>query len=124
MALRGIRGATTVEENTKEAISQAVQELMQGIVTQNELCPEDIGAAIFTATEDITALFPAAGARQLPGFDLVPLFDARQMDVTGALPRCIRVLVLADVDKPQAAIRHVYLREARKLRPDLVCLPR
>ena len=117
--MRGVRGATTVEENTKEAIQQAVQEMVSAMMQSNGLVPEDIGAAIFTATEDITAGFPATGMRQMPGMEAVPLFDARQMDVEGSLPMCIRLLLLTDIDKPQKDVVHVYLRGARVLRPDL-----
>lgn len=85
----------------------------------NEIATEDIGAAIFSATEDITAAFPAKGARVLPGFDMVPLFDARQMDVEGALTMCIRVLLLVDTDKKQKEIKHIYRGRAQNLRPDL-----
>ena len=119
MGMQGIRGAVTVEENTREAVFQAVQEMVSEICRQNDLLAEDIGAAIFSATEDITAAFPAAGARQLPGFTFVPLFDARQMDVADALPLCIRVLLLVNTEKSQREICHVYLGKAAKLRPDL-----
>ena len=91
--MRGIRGAITVEENTAEAVMSATQEVVKAMLEANDIRTEDIGAAIFTATEDITAVFPAKGARALPGFELVPLFDARQMDVDGALDHCIRVLL-------------------------------
>ena len=119
MPVRGIRGATTVEENTKAAIDASVQELVSALMERNGIGPEEIGAAIFSATEDITAGFPATGVRQLPGMDAVPLFDARQMNVEGSLPLCIRVLLLADLDRPQREIAHVFLRGARGLRPDL-----
>lgn len=117
--MKGIRGAITIEENTKEAIFVAVQELVTSMCKNNALKTEDIGAAIFTATDDITAAFPAAGARRIPGFDMVPLFDARQMDVDGALPMCIRVLLLADTEKRQSEINHIYLGKAKTLRPDI-----
>ena len=117
--MRGVRGATTVDENTKEAIFQSVQELVTVMMERNGIGPEEIGAAIFSATEDITAGFPATGMRKLPGMDAVPLFDARQMDVEGSLPMCIRVLLLTDLDVPQKDVIHVYLRGARALRPDL-----
>ena len=117
--MRGIRGAITVEENTKEAIWQATGRMVEEMLRRNGIQPEDIGAAIFSATEDLTAAFPAAGARQLPGFSTVPLFDARQMAVEGGLPMCIRALLLADTEKAQREIRHVYLGKTRGLRPDL-----
>ncbi len=119
MAMRGLRGAITVEYNTKEEIWQASQELMTKLMEQNRLDPSDIGAAIFSMTEDLTAAFPTAGVRRLQGFDLVPFFDARQCAVDGSLPHCIRVLLLIDTDKAQDELAHVYLREAQKLRPDL-----
>lgn len=118
--MRGIRGAITVEENTAEAVMSATQEVVKAMLEANDIRTEDIGAAIFTATEDITAVFPAKGARALPGFDLVPLFDARQMDVDGALDHCIRVLLLVDTDKGQRDIKHIFLGRAKGLRPDLV----
>ncbi len=118
--MRGIRGATTIKENTKEDVQQAVQELVMEIINRNALHPEDIGAVIFSATEDITAAFPASGVRKIQGMELVPLFDTRQMDVDHALPMCIRVLLLAETEKPQREINHVYLCGAEVLRPDLV----
>ena len=117
--MRGIRGAITVEENTKEAVAHATQEVVTAMLEANDVRTEDIGAAIFSATDDITAAFPAKGARALPGFELVPLFDARQMDVEGALPYCIRVLLLVDTDKGQHEINHIFLGKAKNLRPDL-----
>ena len=117
--MRGIRGATTVERNDKEEIWQAAQELVRALVDANGIAPEDIGAAIFSVTEDLTAAFPSTGARRLPGFDLVPLFDARQCAIEDSLPRCIRVLLLVNTDVPQSEIHHVYLRAAAELRPDL-----
>ena len=92
--MRGIRGAITVEENTAEAVMSATQEVVKAMLEANDIRTEDIGAAIFTATEDITAVFPAKGARALPGFELVPLFDARQMD---AIRRCIEISIGQDV---------------------------
>ena len=118
--MRGIRGAITVEENTAEAVMEATREVVVAMLEANEVKTEDIGAAIFTATEDITAVFPAKGARAFPGFELVPLFDARQMDVDNALDHCIRVLLLVDTDKTQREIKHIFLGRAKNLRPDLV----
>ena len=117
--MRGIRGAITVEENTAEAVMSATQEVVKAMLEANDIRTEDIGAAIFTATEDITAVFPAKGARALPGFDLVPLFDARQMDVENAMKMCIRVLLLVDTETRQRDIRHIFLGNAAKLRPDI-----
>lgn len=117
--MRGIRGATTVATNSRELIWQAARELVTEILTLNGLAAENIGAIIFSTTEDLTAAFPSSAVRQLPALRLVPLFDAREPAVEDALPLCIRVLILADVDKAQSEIRHVYLGGAKNLRPDL-----
>ena len=89
------------------------------ILHTNNITPADIGAAIFSVTEDLTAAFPSTGARRLPGFDLVPLFDARQCAVEASLPRCIRALLLVDTNCSQKEMHHIYLRGAAGLRPDL-----
>ena len=117
--MRGIRGATTVATNSRELIWQAARELVTEILTLNDVEASAIGAIIFSTTEDLTAAFPSTAIRQLPALRLVPLFDAREPAVEDALPLCIRVLILADVDKAQSAIRHVYLGGAKNLRPDL-----
>ena len=117
--MRGLRGAITVEENTAQAIRTATCQVVEAMLEANKVQPEDIGAAIFSATKDITALFPAAAARTLSGFEMVPLFDAQQMDVEGSLPLCIRVLLLVDTDLSQRDIKHIFLGKAANLRPDL-----
>jgi len=117
MHCRGIRGATTVEENTAEAILAATRELLVCIVEANGLEVEDVASAIFTATPDLTAAFPAQAAREM-GWHNVALLDAQEIPVPGSLERCIRVLVHWNTEKSAAEIRHVYLRGARKLRPD------
>lgn len=119
MAMRGIRGAITVNENSREKIWQAAQLLITEILSLNELHAEDIGAIIFSTTEDLTAAFPSSAVRQLPELRLIPLFDTREPAVENSLPMCIRVLILADVDKKQNEIHHVYLGGAKNLRPDL-----
>ncbi|MGE5561652.1 MAG: chorismate mutase [Chloroflexota bacterium] len=118
VAVRGIRGATTVEADDREAILDATRELLTAMVTENAVATGDIAAALFTVTEDITAAFPAAAARDL-GWDLVPLLDAREIPVPGALARCIRVLLLVNTERGQAEISHVYLKKASALREDL-----
>lgn len=117
--MRGIRGAITVQEDTREAIWNAARAMMEAVLERNALAPAAIGAVIFSMTEDLSAAFPTAGVRQIEGFDLVPLFDARQCAVEGSLEKCIRVLVLADTNKAQAEIRHVYMGKAKELRPDI-----
>ena len=119
MTMRGIRGATTVDENSKEKIWQAARQLVTEILSQNKLRAENIGAIIFSTTEDLTAAFPSTALRERPAFRLVPLFDTREPAVEKSLPLCIRVLILTDTAEAQNKIHHVYLGGAKNLRPDL-----
>lgn len=114
---RGVRGATTVESVDREAVLRATRELLALMIRANGIETEDVASALFTTTTDITSVFPATAARQLGWLD-VPLMCGHEMSVDGALTRCIRVLVHWNTTTPQHAIRHVYLREARSLRPD------
>ncbi|NOU63012.1 chorismate mutase [Paenibacillus sp. LMG 31461] len=122
MYLRGIRGATTVQQNDAEEILSATSELLQGIVEANDFRPEDIGSVFITVTEDITATFPARAIRTLIGWELVPLMCSLEVPVENALPKCIRLMVQVNTTKTQAEINHVYLKEAKALRPDIVKL--
>ena len=117
--VRGIRGATTVTENTATAMSDAVHELLAEIEAHNLFQPQDIVCVFFTVTTDLDAIFPAAVARKRPGWDRVPLMDLQQMYVEGSLKRCIRVLIQVNTTVPQSAIVHRYLKQAKALRPDL-----
>lgn len=117
--MQGIRGAITVENDTKEEVLRAVQEMLRTILTENSITSEDIGAAIFSATDDIKSLFPAFAARQLPGWNLVPLFDAQQLYIENSIRKCIRVLLLVNTDKTQKEIKHIYLGRAAVLRTDI-----
>lgn len=116
--MQGVRGAITVEHNDKEEIIAAVIELLTTMQEKNGFDVEDIGAAIFSATDDLTAVFPAVGARRM-GWTTVPLFGAQEQEVDDALTQCVRVLLLLNTDKKQSEIQHVYLRGATVLRPDL-----
>ncbi|WP_207223284.1 chorismate mutase [Leptolyngbya iicbica] len=117
--IQGIRGAITVSQNSAEAIADATHELLDAIESQNRLSPEYLISVTFSVTQDLDALFPAAAARQRPGWDVVPLLDVQHMHVVGSLPRCIRVLMHTQVPVLHEQVSHVYLREARNLRPDL-----
>ncbi|MBR1647689.1 MAG: chorismate mutase [Selenomonadaceae bacterium] len=117
--MRGLRGAITVDENSREKIWLAARRLVTEILSLNKLRAEDLGAIIFSTTEDLTDAFPSSGVRQLSAFQMVPLFDTREPAVENSLPLCIRVLILADVDKKQNEVHHVYLEGAKNLRPDL-----
>lgn len=115
--LFALRGATSVERNSAELILGATDELMRELLARNELAIDDIVSAIFTVTDELDAAFPAVAARSL-GFARVPLLCAREINVPGALPRVIRVLIHHYAPREHVA-RHVYLHEARSLRSDL-----
>jgi chorismate mutase len=117
MRLFALRGATTVDANDAESILGATEALMLAILERNALRPDDAVSCIFTLTNDLDAEFPAVAARKL-GFSSVPLLCAREVDVPGALPRVIRVLMHYYADESHES-RHVYLGEARSLRLDL-----
>jgi chorismate mutase len=121
-SVRGVRGATTSDENSREAILQATRQLLALMIRQNGIDPRDVASAIFSVTVDLDAEFPALAARQLGWLD-VPLLCTNEIDVPGSLRRCVRVLVHWNTDRPQAEIKHVYLRGAVQLRPDLSDLP-
>jgi len=114
---RGIRGATTVEVNEREAILAATRELLTLMIEANGIKPEDVASAIFTTTPDLNAEFPALAARQL-GWHNVALLCGHEMDVPGALQRCIRILIHWNTTQPADQIHHVYIRGAETLRPD------
>lgn len=116
--VRGIRGAVTVTENTPEAIREATKSLLSLIASENGISDKDIVSIIFTVTPDLNAAFPAEAAREL-GWNFVPLLCATEIPVPGSLEKCIRVLVHAYMSCSQEEVRHIYLGEAIKLRPDL-----
>ena len=116
--MRGIRGAIRVEANTKEHIFEATQSLLSKIIAANQVDLDDIASIFFTATVDLNADYPAYAARDL-GWSSVPLLCAREMDVPGGMSRVIRVLLHVNTDKSQTQIKHQYLGDTSRLRPDL-----
>jgi chorismate mutase len=122
MTCRGVRGATTVDHNEREEILVATRQLLGLMIRINGIEARDVASALFTTTPDIDAEFPALAARQLGWLD-VPLLCGHEMTVPGSLPLCIRVMLHWNTTKSQQAIEHVYVREAKRLRPDLSKLP-
>jgi chorismate mutase len=118
VAVRAVRGATQVEADDRDLILEAVGELIDAVMTRNRLDRDALISIVFTATPDLHAEFPAYAAR-LAGITDVPLLCATELDITGALPRTIRLLAHVDCDVPRSEIRHVYLRGAAALRTDL-----
>lgn len=119
---RGVRGATTVEQDDREEILKATTQLLALMIRRNEIDSADLASATFTVTKDLQSEFPALAARQL-GWLEVPLLCGYEVSVEGSLPRCIRVLLHWNTTKSQSEIQHVYIRDAVKLRPDLSKVP-
>ncbi|HEX6986626.1 MAG TPA: chorismate mutase [Planctomycetaceae bacterium] len=119
MAVRGIRGATTVEADDPGQILAATRELLQEVLERNGITEfDDVVSAVFTTTPDLTSTFPAEAARAL-GMKHVPLLCASEIAVPGAMPRCIRVLLHVETPRSPREVVHVYLRDAKRLRPDV-----
>lgn len=114
-SVRGIRGATTARENTKGAIIDATSDLLEKIVSANDLVLDDIAAVIFTTTEDLNADFPAQAARRM-GWEHIALLNSHEMKVPNSQTMCIRVLMLVNTEKSPQDIVNVYLRNAENLR--------
>lgn len=119
MSIRAIRGATTANENTREAVFEATIEMVQEMIEANGIKTSDMVDFIFTVTPDLTAVFPAAAVRKM-GITDVPLLDMAAPDIDGALKMCIRVMLHINTDIENKELNHVYLRGAKALRPDLV----
>jgi chorismate mutase len=119
MPVRGIRGATNVPADTPAEVLSATTELLNEILRANDIRTfDDIASAIFTTTSDLTSAFPAEAARTL-GMKHVPLLCTCEIPVPGSMGRCIRILLHLNTDKPQSEVVHVYLRDAKRLRPDM-----
>ena len=122
MQCRGVRGATTVEENSREAILCGTRHLRALMIRLNGIEPEDVASAIFSMTPDLDSEFPSLAARQLGWLD-VPLLCTNEIPVRESLRRCVRILVNWNTCKPQKSIAHIYIKGAIQLRPDLRKLP-
>ncbi len=116
--VRAIRGAVQVDANERAAVLEATAELVGEVMSRNDLVPDDVISVLFTTTPDLTAEFPALAARKL-GFQDVPLLCASEIDVPGAMPRVVRLLMHVDTGLPRYALTHVYLRGAKALRLDI-----
>lgn len=116
--MRGLRGATTFDVDEADHVCERTVELLQAIVERNGLEHDDLVSVLFTATDDLHSVFPARGARQA-GYGDIPLICARELDIIGATPQCIRILLHVNTTTPRADLHHVYLHGATSLRDDL-----
>ena len=117
-AVRALRGATTVDADTPALVSSRIQEVLGELLARNGLEHDDVISIVFTATGDVVSMFPAAAARAM-GLGDVPLLCARELDVVGSTPRCLRVLLHVATERARPELHHVYLHGARELRDDL-----
>ncbi|MGH9062951.1 MAG: chorismate mutase [Acidimicrobiales bacterium] len=118
MAVRALRGATTVDADTVQQVTSQVQRLVTSLLERNAVLHDDLISILFTATDDVVSMFPATAARGL-GLGDVPLICARELGVVGGTPFCIRVLIHVETDRARSDLHHVYLEGARGLRDDL-----
>ncbi|HUG15953.1 MAG TPA: chorismate mutase [Thermomicrobiales bacterium] len=117
LACRAVRGATTSATNTAEDILEATEELLRTMLTLNEITVDDMVSVIFTTTTDLNATFPAVAARSM-GLDQIPLICTHEMNVPGALPMVVRIMLHVNTERSAADVKHVYLKHARELRPE------
>ncbi len=118
MVVRAVRGAVQISSNDRDAVLAGTTELVTEVMSRNGLSTDDVISVLFTATPDLTAEFPALAARKL-GFQEVPLLCASEIDVPGAMPRIVRLMMHIETSKPRSALQHVYLRGAAALRLDI-----
>jgi chorismate mutase len=118
LMVRGLRGATTVDADTVEQVTERSQELMRELMERNGLVEDDIVSILFTATGDVRSIFPATAIREI-GFGAVPLLCAAEIPVPGAMPLCIRALLHVYTERSREEMHHVYLHGAHALRDDL-----
>jgi len=119
MLVRGVRGATTVSENTKDEIVSSTAELLEKMISENEIDSENIASIIFTTTSDVFNEFPAVAAREILSLHSVPLLNMQEIDNPNGLSSCIRILIHWNTHLNQDQIKHVYLNGATVLRTDL-----
>ena len=116
--MRALRGATTVDADTPDQINERVTQLLESMLERNDVGKDDLISILFTATDDIHSVFPATAARTV-GFGDVPLICARELDIVGGTPMCVRVMMHITTDKARSELHHVYLEGAKGLRDDL-----
>ena len=116
--VHALRGATTLEVDEKEHLLERVEQLLDQMISRNDLAHDDLISILFTATPDIHSVFPAVAARNM-GMGDVPLICAQELEIEGAMPRCVRIMMHVNTERPRGELRHVYLEDARSLRDDL-----
>ena len=119
MTVRGLRGATTVVNDSGQAVLRATEVLVRAMATENKVLPEDIISVLISTTKDVKSAFPAKAVRSIDGWTYVPVMCTHEMDVPASMPLCIRALMHVNTNLTQKEVQHIYQNEAVKLRPDL-----
>lgn len=117
---RGVRGATTVDHNEATVVLENTRILVEEMIKQNNIIPEDVSHVFISVTNDINAGFPARAVREIPNWSLVPVMCMKEIEVPNSLAKCIRIMMVVRTDQPQDEINHVFLNDAVQLRPDLI----
>lgn len=120
MSSRGLRGATTVQENDAELMVHHTKVLLEEMIEKNDVKPTDVSHVFVSVTKDLNATFPSKALREFPGWTYVPVMNMAEIDVPNSLPSCIRIMMVVNTDRKQEDIHHVFHNEAVKLRPDLI----
>ena len=118
--IRGVRGAITVTADQPEEILEETRRLVLEMTEKNNIDPDNVASVIISTTTDITSAFPAKAVRTLENWTYVPVMCTHEMDVPGSLPLCIRVMMHVETEQAQKDVRHIYMNDATKLRPDLL----
>lgn len=118
--IRGVRGATTIQNNNENEIVKETENLLNEMISKNNINPEDVASVFISVTEDITAAFPAKALRLFEGWSYVPVMCMREVPVAESLPLCIRIMMHVNTSTLQHEIQHIYLQGAKILRPDLM----
>lgn len=116
--VRGVRGATTTEANDENEILEATEEVVGQMIKENNISPEQVAQVLITVTPDLNAAFPARALRSFDGWTFVPVMCATEIDVPNALSKCIRIMMTVNTDKKQSEVKHIYLKNAKQLRPE------
>lgn len=120
LSVRGLRGAITVDKNTEDEMVAATKQVVKEMIEKNAISPEQVAQVLMTVTEDLNATFPAKALRLFPGWTHVPVMCATEIPVPNGLEKCIRIMMTINTDKSQTEMKHIYLRNAVKLRPELL----
>jgi chorismate mutase len=117
--IRGVRGAITVNQNEEVEIVAAAEKLLREMINANNIAPNEVASVFISATDDVTAAFPAKALRKIEGWTYVPVMCMKELSVLVSLKMCIRIMIHVNTGLEQEMVQHIYLEGAKELRPDL-----